>query len=107
MANIRPTTIFGGYTADGTGLTIPFSAIPGLTAAEAHPTTGDAREIIRLILEKYFIAIQALPVADRPISMSINRGSLVGLDSVTVRRSYQLSFDESVAANATAMKAEP
>lgn len=107
MANIRPTNVFSGYTADGNGLTIPFAAIPGLTSAEAHPTTGDAREVIRLILEKYFTVIQALPVAERPVSMSITRGSLVGLDSVTVRRSYQLSFDESVAANATALKPEP
>jgi hypothetical protein len=107
MANIRPTNVFSGYTADANGLTIPFSAIPGLTSAEAHPTTGDAREVIRLILEKYFTTIQALPAAERPVSMSITRGSLVGLDSVTVRRSYQLSFDESVAANATALKPEP
>jgi hypothetical protein len=107
MANIRPTNIFSGYTADANGLTIPFSAIPGLTAAEAHPTTGDAREVIRLILEKYFTVIQALATADKPVSMTITRGSLVGLDSITVRRSYQLSFDESVAANATALKPEP
>jgi hypothetical protein len=107
MAAIQPTDIFSGYTADGTALTIPYTAIPGLTAAEAHATTGDAREVLRLILEKYFTAIQALPTAERPAYMSISRGSLVGLDSVTVRRSYQLSFDESVVANATALRAEP
>lgn len=48
MANIRPTNVFSGYTADANGLTIPFSAIPGLTSAEAHPTTGDAREVIQI-----------------------------------------------------------
>jgi hypothetical protein len=107
MAAIQPTDIFSGYTADGSGLTIPFSAIPGLTSAEAHPTTGDAREVLRLILEKYFTAIQALPTSERPAFMSITRGGLIGLDSVTVRRSYQLSFDESVAASVTALRAEP
>lgn len=106
MSAIRPTDIFSGYIADSIALTIPLSAIPGLTSAEAHPTTGDAREVLRLILEKYFNAIQAMPTADRPAFMSITRGSLVGLDSVTVRRSYQLSFDESVAASATALRVE-
>ena len=107
MAAIQPTDIFSGYTADGTALTIPYTAIPGLTSAEAHPATGDAREVLRLILEKYFTTIQALPTSEKPAFMTITRGSLVGLDSVTVRRSYQLSFDESVTASATALKAEP
>ena len=107
MANIRPTNIFSGYTADGTALTIPYTAIPGLTSAEAHGTTGDARELIRLILEKYFTTIQALPAADRPAFMSMTRGSLVGIDSNTVRRSYSISFDEAVSAVATNLKAEP
>jgi hypothetical protein len=107
MAAIQPTDIFSGYTADGNGLTIPFSSIPGLTAAEAHAATGDAREVLRLILEKYFVAIEAMPANEKPAFMSISRGSLVGLTSSTVRRSYSISFDESVGAVATSIRPEP
>lgn len=107
MANIKPTDIFSGYTADANGFTIPFASIPGLTSAEGHAATGDAREVLRLILEKYFTAIEAKVPADRPVSMAISRGSLVGLTASTVRRSYSVSFDEAVGATATSIKPEP
>ena len=107
MAAIQPTDIFSGYTADGSGFTIPFASIPGLTAAEAHPATGDAREVLRLILEKYFSAIETMPVNERPVSMTINRGALIGLTASSVRRSYSISFEESIVASSTSIKAEP
>lgn len=107
MAAIQPTDIFSGYTADGNGFTIPLAAVPGLTAAEAHATTGDARELLRLLLEKYFAAIEAMPTNEKPVFMTISRGSLVGLTTSTVRRSYSISFDEAVGAVATSIRPEP
>lgn len=107
MAAITPTDIFSGYTADGTALTIPYTALPGLTSAEAHASTGDAREVLRIILEKYFTAIEAMPLNERPVSMTMSRGNLIGLTASTVRRSYSISFEESVGATATSIKAEP
>ena len=106
MSNIRPANVFSGYLSDGTNITIPIASIPGLTAAEGHPTTGDTRELFRLIIEKIFTTIQALPAVDRPEFMVITRGSLVGLDSTTVRRSYQITFDEAVGATITQLKTE-
>jgi hypothetical protein len=107
MAAIQPTDIFSGYTADGNGFTIPLAAVPGLTAAEAHATTGDARELLRLLLEKFFAAIEAMPTNEKPLYMTISRGALVGLTTSTVRRSYSISFDESVGAVATSIRPEP
>jgi len=107
MPSISPTNIFSGYTATATDITIPLAALPGLTTAEAHATTGDGRELLRIILEKYFSAIEGMQAANRPVSMLINRGNLVGLSANMIRRSYSISFDESVGATATSIKAEP
>jgi hypothetical protein len=107
MPSISPTNIFSGYTATATDITIPLVALPGLTTAEAHATTGDGRELLRIILEKYFSAIEGMQAANRPVSMQISRGNLVGLSANMIRRSYSISFDESVGATATSIKAEP
>ena len=107
MAAITPTNIFSGYSADATAITIPLAALPGLTTAEAHATTGDAREILRILIEKYFAAIEAMQPANRPAYMILSRGNLVGLSATTVRRSYSVTFDESVGPTATSLRAEP
>ena len=107
MAAINPTNIFSGYSADSTAITIPLAALPGLTTAEAHATTGDARELFRIIIEKYFSAIEGMQLANRPVSMSISRGNLNGLSSSTISRTYSITFKESVGATSTSIIAEP
>jgi len=107
MAAISPTNIFSGYSADATAITIPLAALPGLTTAEAHATTGDGRELLRIILEKYFSAIEGMQAANRPVSMSISRGNLNGLSPTTISRTYTLTFKESVGATSTSILAEP
>lgn len=107
MAAISPTDIFSGYSADATAITIPLAALSGLTQAEAHATTGDAREVLRIILETYVAAIEGMASGDRPVSMTLARGNLIGLTNSTVRRSYSASFEEAVGPTATTLKAEP
>jgi hypothetical protein len=45
-----PNSLFVGYAADETSLTIPIASLIGLTAAEADAVTGDCREILQAIL---------------------------------------------------------
>lgn len=107
MAAISPTDIFSGYSADATAITIPLAALPGLTQAEAHATTGDAREVLRIILEKYVAAIEGMSANNRPAFMQMSRGNLIGLTPSLVRRSYSVTFEEAVGPTATSLRAEP
>jgi hypothetical protein len=49
-----PSSLFIGYSTDGTSITIPISTLSGLTAAEADATTGDWREVLQAILRRSF-----------------------------------------------------
>lgn len=106
MSALIPTAVFSGYIATGTEITIPLAALPGLTSAEANATTGDAREILRIILEKYAAVIESLSSENKPEKMLMNRGGLVGLSATQIRRSYNISFDESVGTTSTTIVAE-
>jgi hypothetical protein len=107
MPAISPTAIFSGYTATATDITIPLAALPGLTTAEANGTTGDARELLRILLEKYFSTIEAMTAANRPIHMTFTRGNVVGVSPNAINRSYSITFRESVSPTATSLTAEP
>jgi hypothetical protein len=107
MAAIDPTDIFASYAADSTAVTIPLAALPGLTAAEAHPTEGDAREVLRIILETYVSKIEQMQPANRPVYMTAQRGNLIGLSPSLVSRTYTITFHESVGATATSVRPEP
>jgi hypothetical protein len=80
-------------TSNGTAITIPLTALTGLTAGEADPDTGDGRkvayEITRAIVEK----VTALPTADRPNRMTVTTGTLQGISATVARRGYTLSYD--------------
>ncbi len=69
-----------GYSSDGTDMTIPIAGIPGLTGGEANAATGDIRKIIFALCEALNARYAALPLADRPVKMSIVKtsGALVG-----------------------------
>jgi len=107
MANIAPTVLFASYTSDGTNLTIPLASIPVLNSAEAHATTGDGREVARALIERITLAIEGLSPELRPTKMTATRGSIVGLSSQTVRRTYTFSFDESLTPTSNSIIAEP
>lgn len=94
--NIAPTTIFPGYTSDGTEITIPIAALDGLTAAEANATTGDVREVLRSILLTANNAIIALPSADKPSKMSITASNPQALSAEQQRHTYTAQFTVNV-----------
>ena len=87
MPAISPTAIFSGYTANA--------------------TTGDARELLRILLEKYFSSIEGMLAANRPVYMTFSRGNVVGLSPNAISRSYSVTFRESVTPTSTSLTAEP
>lgn len=95
--DLTPSALFGAsYSSDGTNITIPISAIQGLTAGEAHATTGDWREIFYGMNVTAFLHYINLPVADRPqgykttppTRYAVESGALSG----TFRETFQHQF---------------
>jgi hypothetical protein len=106
MPAIIPTALFSGYVADSTTITIPLSALPVLTAAEADEVTGDGREVMRAIIDAATVRLEAMPAASRPAYFSITRGSIAGVTPTTIRRTYTITFEESISATGTSLRSE-
>lgn len=100
MADIKPETYFtNALTYDSTNnkLEFPIAALPGATAAEVDPYSGDIRKIMLGIVKGLFNGYNALPVADRPAKFSVTRGTPTGVNPTTVRQTYTLTFDLDIA----------
>lgn len=87
-----PTTLFSGYTSDGTNITIPIASLSGLTAAEANATTGDGREVLRSIMITATNAVSALPTADKPTKMTLTASNPQAISPEQQRQTYTASF---------------
>lgn len=94
--NKAPTAIFAGYSSDGTDITIPIADITGLTAAEAHATTGDWRNIFLSLCYTVLSYYDSLADADKPQAFTpdmptvqrVRTGDLAG----TLRQVYSFEF---------------
>lgn len=95
--NLAPSHWLDGYTADSSGITIPLTALPGLSAAEADETTGDIRKVARAIFAALHAAFLAEAEADRPEQMQLSRYTNVDESSNTTTRTYQARFNVEVA----------
>lgn len=98
MANVTPVQVFPGYTADATTITFLIADLPGLTAAEANPTTGNIIEFLRAIVDRTQQQITSMTPEARPTRASLTKGQPtlpVGLNIPpgTVRQPYTLFFD--------------
>lgn len=93
--NKAPTTLFPGYTSDGTNLTIPIAALDGLTAAEANTTTGDWRSIVLSLCTTVYRHYYALASADRPTAFTTRPPTTIPISSGSFEGSIKLvySFD--------------
>lgn len=107
MAKILPTDLFTGYSTDGTNITIPLTAIPGLTAGEADAATGNGAEILRLICETAYTKIEALSTNDRPTQMTWSKPAVQGLGAGVNRQNYTFGFNFGVDATAVNIADEP
>ncbi|MEG5045965.1 hypothetical protein [Microcoleus sp. B4-C1] len=95
---VAPAEIFTGYTSDGVNLTIPLAALPGLTAAEADPTTGNVMEVSRQIVDRLHSGITALAPEAKPTKATVTKpnpsiATGVGVTPGTLRQGYSLTFD--------------
>lgn len=94
--SIAPEDLWPGYTSDTTSLTIPISALPGLTAAEADATTGDWRNVLLALVSSAYAHYAGLPDADRPQAMQIDPPQMYPVTSGplegTFRTTYSLVF---------------
>lgn len=109
MANVTPTQVLPGYTllaandnAPAQGIFIPLSTIVGLSASEAHQTTGDGRKVVAGLMEALNNSLAALPNNAKPINLTLTKSQPAGVAvgqinqsfSVTIR--YQSLFGEIV-----------
>lgn len=107
MAVIRPTDIFTGLTLADDEITIPLTALTGLTSVEAHPTTGDGRELLRIICETIVTKLDAMDAAARPTRMTYAKGVPSGVSANVFRQSYNFNFDVAAVPTAMTLVAEP
>jgi hypothetical protein len=97
--NKAPTVFFGtNYSENGTTLSIPISAFPELTSEEADATTGDSRKFIYALLHRFHAAFSALPAANRPTRMTVNR-TIGAINPATNEFPTSFTFNFTVAAN--------
>jgi hypothetical protein len=96
MADITPDQLFPGLTATATDITIPLTALSGLTPAEADPATGDGREVARIITESMVTGFLGLTAQDRPLKMNVLKPNPQGIGLDQIRQAYTLSFDIAV-----------
>ena len=90
--NLAPGHWLDGYTADSSGITIPLAALPGLSAAEAHASTGDVRKVARALLAALHAAYIGEAEENRPTQMEISRSTYVDDSSDVTTRTYQARF---------------
>lgn len=93
MADITPLALFPTMTSDATGINIPYADLAGLTQTEADISTGDGREIARILVETIATAINNLSAENRPTKMTATKANPVGVGTDTLRQSYTLTFD--------------
>ena len=90
--NLAPSHWLTGYSADSDGITIPLSALPGLSAAEANASTGDIRKVARAICAALHAAYLGEAEADRPQQMEISRYTNIDESTDTTTRTYNARF---------------
>jgi hypothetical protein len=93
--NPAPTVFFGTtYSENGTVMSVPISAFPELSAAEADAATGDSRKLIWALIDKLCTTYTNLPTADRPSKMRLSK-SYGQVDPATgaFTASYSMTFN--------------
>ena len=90
--NLTPTHWLPGYTATSSSITIPLSALPGLSSDEADASTGDARKVFRALMAALYAAWLAEDEADLPTRMQVSRSTSVDDLTETTTRTYLLAF---------------
>ena len=91
--NLSPSHWLPSYSADSSAITIPLASLPGLSAAEAHATTGDIRKVARALMAALYGAWMGEETDDRPSRMRLSRSTSVDDLSDTTTRTYVSEFE--------------
>jgi len=91
--NTAPSAWIDDIAVDGTNLVIPLASLEGLSADEAHGTTGDIRKIARAVLHTLVTAYLALDAEDRPTKMVLTRTTTTDDGTGAFQRTYSAQFD--------------
>jgi hypothetical protein len=93
--NPAPTVFFGtSYSENGTVMSVPISAFPELSAAEADAATGDSRKMIWALIDKLCTTFTNLPAANRPSKMRLTKSyGQVDPASGNFTASYSMTFN--------------
>lgn len=95
---ISPVQLFPGYTFESGEIRIPIAALTGLTAAESDPTTGNAMEVLRQLVDYANNQVAGLAPTARPTKATIAKqnpsiASGINVSPGTLRQAYTLTFD--------------
>lgn len=100
-----PTVVFPGYdylasgeAAPSAGIFIPLASLPGLTAGEADPATGDGRKLTFEMCRAIFNNFSAIPQNTRPARMAVARSTPTGVSPTTISQVYSLTYTLDVSA---------
>lgn len=88
---MTPSDLFAGLTVDGTGITIPYTDLAGLTQADADPTTGSGGQLGLKLATALYEAFVAVPVESRPTKFSVTAANPTGVGVNEVRRAFTIS----------------
>jgi hypothetical protein len=105
--DLTPPAWIASWSEDGTNITIPLASLPETDAAEADATTGDFRKVMLAIMECVYQAYLALPTADRPTKMVVNRSSSVNDTTDVITRTYAVAFSAEAAVGGIEVIDEP
>lgn len=111
MANPKPTDYIPDMelleNADAVteaGIFIPLASLPGLTAAEADPATGNGNEVVHKLLTEIYSNYVTLPT--KPTKLDLIYGESQVTD-VRRRIDFSLSFLVTVPSSAFEVESEP
>jgi hypothetical protein len=98
MADFTPRTVFPEYASNGTSIVFPLKNFNSLTPSLADADYGDAREIVRGVVETTYEYLSGLPEEAKPTNFSIERGDAeFSGDTLTI--SYTVSYTLGVRSN--------
>ena len=93
MAFVKaPTSLWPSYSSDGTNITIPIAALDGLTAAEAHTSTGDWRSIMLAMCSTAYRHYSELATANKPQMFSASMPTISPVTSGTLAGTFRTTY---------------
>jgi hypothetical protein len=98
MFDKTPNVWFASWSEDGTNVTFPIASFPEMTAANADGTTGDIRDIMFAILEKFYTTYIATAAADRPTKLTVTKTATADMVRSVIKSRYTFTCETDISA---------